>query len=388
MSLPQDLFHRPRGPILVLDESYANPFVYIVTVAHEPQTTHFSPSKVINRYNSRVKHPATDDIQRLIDAATTIFILQPDSPDGDSLGSGLGLEEILGDLGKQIVMYSYKEPEPYLRGLEGWDRISQTFPKQFDLTILVDTGAPALIKSTLEHYFAEVTAKPFVIIDHHLSRQPFGFATTDLVEPGCAAAEVITRLAGRLDWPINDQAATKLASAILADSLNLTTPDSTADSVEALAVLVRQGANLYDLYKAKREASALTPDLLHLKGRLLQSVEFHADGRLALAEIPPDVVEQYKDIHEPYALILNEMQWTKGVELVAVFKNYGTKINVPLRSTIGLAAPIAETFGGGGHANAAAYRCQSTDIAREKKLLIQAFINQEPTGAAIQHEHA
>jgi phosphoesterase RecJ-like protein len=335
-----------------------------------------------------VKHTTITDIQRLIGQAHTILVLQPDSPDGDSLGSGLGLEEILGDLGKQVVMYSYKEPEPYLRGQEGWDRISQSFPKHFDLTILVDTGSPALIKSTIEHYFTELTAKPFVIIDHHLSRQPFGFNVVELVEPGCAAAEVITRLAVALDWPLNEQAASKLATAILADSLNLTTPDATADSLDALAELVRHGANLYDLYKLKRETSALSPDLLHLKGRLLESVEFHADGRLAIAVIPPDIVEQYKDIHEPYALILNDMQWTKGVELVAVFKNYGTKINVPLRSTVGLAAPIAELFGGGGHANAAAYRCRGTKIEHEKQLLITAFTNQEQAHAATQHADA
>ena len=82
-------------------------------------------------------------LEQLITSAKTILILQPDSPDGDSLGSALGLEEILGDLGKTVFMYSYKEPETYLRGLEGWDRVAQTLPKQFDLTILVDTGSPA-----------------------------------------------------------------------------------------------------------------------------------------------------------------------------------------------------------------------------------------------------
>jgi phosphoesterase RecJ-like protein len=323
---------------------------------------------------------------QLVKDAQTILVLQPDSPDGDSLGSGLGLEEILGDLGKKVVMFSYKEPEPYLRTQEGWDRISQSFPKQFDLTILVDTGSPALIKSTIEHHFAAMTAKPFVIIDHHISRQDFGFTVIEIVPPACAAGEVVVQIALDLDWPINPAAASKLATAILADSLGLTTPDTTAHSVEMLAELVRRGANLYDLYRLKRETSALTPELLHLKGQLLSSIEFHADGKLAIAEIPPAIVEKYKDIHEPYTLILGDMQWTKGVELIAVFKNYGTKINVPLRSTMGYAAPMAEKFGGGGHPGAAAYRCRSNDYPAEKQLLIKEFIQfKEFTDAAAQH---
>ncbi|GAC1600379.1 MAG: bifunctional oligoribonuclease/PAP phosphatase NrnA [Candidatus Saccharimonadales bacterium] len=320
-------------------------------------------------------------------AAETILILQPDSPDGDSLGSALGLEEIFGDLGKQVKMYSYKAAEPYLHGLEGHDRVSQDLPKQFDLIVLVDTGSPSLIKSALEHHFAALTSKPFFIIDHHTSRQNFGFNTTEIVEEAVATSELITRICLELDWPINPSAADKLASALLSDSLGLTTSGTTTKSVEALAELTRRGANLYELYKTKREAGALTTDLLHLKGKLLASVEFYEDGKLAMAEITPDMVARYKDIAEPYTLILNEMQWTKGVELVAVFKNYGDKINVPLRSTTGVAADVAEKFGGGGHPNAAAYRCKTPQIRAEIDLLARTFHDylKENPSEALQH---
>jgi bifunctional oligoribonuclease and PAP phosphatase NrnA len=319
-----------------------------------------------------------------VKAATHILILQPDAPDGDSLGTALGLEEILGDLGKTVSMYAYKEPEPYLHFLEGWDRVAQDVPKSFDLVILVDTGSPALIKSALEHHHAALTSKPFFVIDHHVSRQEFGFAVTEIVEEAVATAELVTRIAQELKWPISSQAATKLASALLADSLGLTTSGTTAKSVAALAELTARGANLYELSKLRREASAITPDLLHLKGKLLQSVQFHLDGRLALAEINPDTVARYKDIAEPYTLILSDIQWTKGVELVAVFKNYGAKINVPLRSTTGAAGPVAEILGGGGHPNAAAYRCKTPQIAAEIDLLVktyQDYLNATPNSS-------
>lgn len=322
-----------------------------------------------------------------ISAATHILILQPDSPDGDSLGTGLGLEEIWGDLGKQVSMFSYKEPEPYLRYLEGWDRVGQTLPKQFDIVVLVDTGSPSLIKSALEHHFTALTAKPFFIIDHHVSRQAFGFTVVEIVEEAVATSELVVRLAREHSWPINTSAATKLTAALLSDSLGLTTSGTTAASVDALAELVHAGTNLYELHKHKREYSALTPDLLHLKGKLLSSVEFLVDGKLAVAEITPDMVERYKDIAEPYTLILNEMQWTKGVELVAVFKNYGAKINVPLRSTTGAAGPIAEKFGGGGHPNAGAYRAASINVRAEIDLLVktyQDYLN-DSQDSALQH---
>jgi bifunctional oligoribonuclease and PAP phosphatase NrnA len=330
-----------------------------------------------------------EELGEHVSSAASILILQPDSPDGDSLGSALGLEEIFGDLGKTVHLYSYKEPEPYLRFLEGWDRVSQNLPKEFDLVVLVDTGSPALIKSALEHYRPELTAKPFFIIDHHVSRQEFGFETTQIVEEAVATSELITRITQALKWPINARAAFKLASALLADSLGLTTSGTTAKSVAALAELTKAGANLHELSKARREGSALTSDLLHLKGRLLESVEFYADGALAIAEINPDTVAKYKDIAEPYTLILSEMQWTKGVELVAVFKNYGTKINVPLRSTNESAGTIAELFDGGGHPNAAAYRCKTTNVRAEMELLVDTFAKyKESHREAAQHADA
>jgi len=330
-----------------------------------------------------------DTYRRVIDlvtAADTILILQPDAPDGDSLGTALGLEEILADLGKEILLYSYRQPDAYLHYLDGWDRVrtDDAFPRAFDLVISVDTGSPALIKSTLEHHFDRLAGKPLAIIDHHISRTAFGLETAaELIEPAVAAAEIVTRLASAAGWSINPAAAEKLAAGLLADSLGLTTSGTTADSVEALAVLTRAGADLHRLHELRVARAAISPDLLHLKGHLLESVEFYLDSRLAIAEIDPDTVHRYKDEYEPYALILNDIQRVGGVELVAVFKNYGTKINVPLRSNTGAAGPIAEHFGGGGHPNAAAYRCQSLTVSHEKKALIDAFTDylakEEPT---------
>lgn len=315
-------------------------------------------------------------LAELISQAETILILQPDAPDGDSLGTALGLEEILGDLGKTVLLYAYREPEKYLRHFEGWDRVrtNDAFPRAFDLTICVDTGSPALIKSTLEHHFERLSSKPFAIIDHHLSRTDFGFKiAADVVEEAVAAAEIVTRIARDAGWPLNPAAANKLAQGLLADSLGLTTSGTTAASVEALAHLTAAGANLHQLFLARIATSALEPELLHLKGQLLESVEFHLDNRLAIATIDPDTIRQFKDRYEPYALILNDMQRVAGVELVAVFKNYGTKINVPLRSNVGAAGPVAELLGGGGHPNAAAYKCQTTDVKAEIDLLKKTY---------------
>ena len=304
-----------------------------------------------------------DEIKQLIDDASTVLILQPDNPDGDSMGSALGLEELLGDLGKKPLMYSYKPSEDYLHLNEGWDRVSQTFPKSFDLTILVDTASPSLLVNTLEKHGAALASKPALVIDHHMSRSELGFITHELIDPEAASTgEQIVQLAEALDWHINQRAATKLASAIISDSLNLTIPMTGFTTVNSLAICVKNGANLSDMNTKKRDFNALTPELLTLKAKLLSQVEYAFDGRLAVIGIDAQTMEDYKDKHDPCDLIIWEMQWVKGVEVAAVFKHYKTKIKCSMRARRPIAGKLAVAFDGGGHDRAAAFRAQGTDM--------------------------
>lgn len=315
-----------------------------------------------------------EEIKELVDNAETILILQPDNPDGDSMGSALGLEELLGDLGKKPIMFSYKPSEPYLRLNEGWDRVSQTFPKAFDLTILVDTASPSLLVNTLEKHGAELSKQPAIVIDHHKSRSELGFVTHELIDPQAASTgEQIVQLAEALEWPINKQAATKLAAAIISDSLNLTIAMTGYGTVAALASCVKAGANLSDMNTRKREANALTPELLTLKAKLLATVEYAFDGRLAIATIDAQTMSDYIEIHDPCDLIIWEMQWVKGVEVAAVFKHYKTKIKCSMRAKRPIAGELAKAFDGGGHDRAAAFRAEGTDMETAVMKFKEAF---------------
>ena len=86
----------------------------------------------------------------LIDDAKKIIIIQAENPDGDSLGSSLALEEILSDLGKEVILYCPVEIPKYMRYINGWDRIINDFDTSADLAIIVDTGADVLISKVLE----------------------------------------------------------------------------------------------------------------------------------------------------------------------------------------------------------------------------------------------
>jgi bifunctional oligoribonuclease and PAP phosphatase NrnA len=323
---------------------------------------------------------SVDKLKGAIERSQHILIMQADMPDGDSLSTALALEEILGDLGKQVSLYSYNQPPEHLRYLEGWDRVAQEPPEQYDLGILVDASGPEMLQASLEHFSPQLTRSPWLLIDHHPpSTNAFPLAVTAHTDPHAAStAEMVVRLAQTLNWPISATAANKLAVGILSDSLGLTTPTTSLDTVLALAELVRLGANLNQLNILRRELGALTPELISHKGQLLSRIEYFCNQRLAVCVINPDEARQTKS-HNPTDLVMSEMHWIKGVELAAVLKHYGTKTKIIMRARKPIAGAIATKFGGGGHAHAASYRTDNQSVEDTKQQLIDAYT--EVTGA-------
>src|SRR4051812_1998393 len=109
-----------------------------------------------------------EKILQLVQDAQKILIVQADNPDADSLGSSLALEHILGDLGKDVYMYCGVDVPTYLRYLNGWDRVLNEVPSNFDLSIIVDASTYSLFDQIEKAgKWGTLKSKPTVVLDHH-----------------------------------------------------------------------------------------------------------------------------------------------------------------------------------------------------------------------------
>jgi phosphoesterase RecJ-like protein len=90
-----------------------------------------------------------DGIKSIIDTAKIIVVIQADNPDADSLGSALALEEILGNLNKEVILYCSIDAPGYLRYLNGWDRVQHDIPRVFDASIVVDASTVTLLEKLM-----------------------------------------------------------------------------------------------------------------------------------------------------------------------------------------------------------------------------------------------
>ena len=266
-----------------------------------------------------------DTAKTLIEQSKKIIVIQAENPDGDSLGSSLALEELLGDLGKEVILYCPVDIPKYMRYIRGWDRVVHDFDTTADLAIIVDTAADVLMTKGLEargvrHY---LESHPVIVIDHHTETEPnLSFDTVALIEEAPAAAQVIYRLAMHAGWDINPSAAEHLMIGLQADTLGLTTQNVTPESFHTAGELTARGASVAKIEERRREFMKKPQSILEYKGRLIERIEYFLDGKLALIRIPFEEIQEFSDLYNPSVLVLDEMRLVIGVEIAVAIKSY------------------------------------------------------------------
>jgi bifunctional oligoribonuclease and PAP phosphatase NrnA len=318
-----------------------------------------------------VNYPEAEPLQTILDGAHRVLIIQADNPDGDSLGSALALEHIIGDMGKEPILYCGVAIPSYLAYLPGWDRVTNEFPHQFDASIIVDTSAGSLLENLHEAgHHNKLASRPCIVIDHHAVELSIPFASVVCNYDAVATGEVIYELARQLNWPLNLEAGKMIAAAIMSDSLGLVTDATSARSIHIIGELVEKGVKLAELEHARRMLMRKSPDLVHYKGELLQRVEYAADNRIALISIPWREIELYSPSYNPSMLVIEDMRMTTGTQVAIAFKVYKDgKITGKIRCNqdAPIAAKLAEHFGGGGHAYASGFKIQQARPFNEIK---------------------
>ena len=326
------------------------------------------------------------EIETFIEAHKHLLIVQADNPDGDSLGSALALEHILGDMKKMTSMYCGVDVPEYLKFLSGWDRVSKTIPTTIDAVIIVDTSAQILLENlAATPEYPWVASKPTLVLDHHsevvcdIPQASIILCDNTYVSTG----ELIYDVAQTLKWKMSVPAQEKIMQSILSDTLGLSTEATTSSTYRRMAEMLEAGVDRYALDESRKLLSKMDPSVYMYKADLIKRTEFYGDNKeVALVVIPEDELYSVGTLYNPAPLILNEMTMVEGVKMAIVIKRYKNRVTGALRATsqAPVANKIATTFGGGGHPYAAGFKMDATpssfsdiksDVIRKTLELIQ-----------------
>jgi phosphoesterase RecJ-like protein len=283
------------------------------------------------------------------------------SPDGDAIGSALGLARILRKLGKGAVVWNRDATPPLYGPLPGSARIHAGeeppagFPEAFDAILVLE--CPSLDRTGLEAPLA-AAGKPLVNIDHHLGNQHYGGVNwVDTAAP--ALGEMVHRLGAALKLAMDEETATCLFLTLVTDTGGFRFTNATAEAFEAAAVLVRQGARpelvSQWLHESRPEAS------LRLLGAMLHTLELHDGGRVASALISEEMFATCGAAPGDTEGLVDYPRSIAGVQAVALFRQTGAdrwKVSLRSRGEVDV-EQVARRHGGGGHRNAAGFSAES-----------------------------
>lgn len=320
-----------------------------------------------------------DAVKTMVGDAKSIVIIQPENPDGDSLASSLALESILGNQGKTVTLFCAIDMPKYLRYIHGWDRVTNEWDGKYDLAIIVDTSAEALLQKALGtpgvRHFLE--SHPVLVLDHHVEADEGNDLTFEhtlmLDDAAASTGELLFVISKELGWSVDATAAENLFISLAADTLGLTTPSVTLRSFETATELVRLGVVPSEIELRRREMMRKPADILEYKGKLIERIEYLCDGRLALIHIPWEDIQAYSDRYNPSVLVLDEMRLVEGVDVSIAIKTYPDgKLTGKIRANVPVANQLAGYFGGGGHPYSAGFKIHES-LDEVKRELATAF---------------
>ncbi len=277
------------------------------------------------------------------------------SPDGDALGSMLGLFHVLRAAGHDVIA-SFPSPfvvAPHYLELPGLDLLVKPdeFPIEPDVMVTFDCGSRARL-GDLEP--AAQAARELIVVDHHVSNDLYG--TINLVEPTAAAsASVVQRLIDELGLPLDRDAAVCLYAALVCDTGRFQYDSTTPAVFEFARRLTEFDVPVARLSRALFEEHRFA--YLRLIGDALDRAELVREQRFVWTAITQDMLERHGVTLEETEGLIDIVRRASEAEVACVLKEEedGT-IRVSLRSLGDIdVCRIAIAHGGGGHRFAAGF---------------------------------
>lgn len=271
------------------------------------------------------------------------------NPDGDCIGSCMGVWHLLKTLGKKAhVMIKSDEVPARLSFL--WNEEAEFTPDfSPEAYIAVDcASADRLIRCGDAFAQSSKTA----CIDHH--RTNGGFASVNAVEPDSSAAgEIVYCLIADVFGivPTGDMA-TCIYGAISSDTGSFKYSSVTSRTMRVASELIEGGVD--NAFVSKKLFDTYSKAQIDLISAVTSTFTEHFGGRVASVYVTDEMLEKFGMTFDQADFLTGLPRSVEGVEVGMFLKKRGDEVKVSLRSNERVdVSQIAATFGGGGHMRAA-----------------------------------
>lgn len=306
------------------------------------------------------------EVAALLREADSILVVSHLRPDGDCLGSTLGLLLGLRQLGRRVAAYNVGPTGEKWDFVPRIEEVRNSLPKwQPQWTVFVDCGAVYRVSDDFQPIGQTIN------IDHHLTNTVYGdFNYIDA--DACAVGEQVFLVLRELGVEITPEIASCLFLSILTDTGGFRYPNTSAGALRLAADLVEAGADPGMISQAVFESR--TPGECALIGKVYSNLTYEEEGAIVWGEIRwAELMASGGPESEPDGLS-SEMRGVRGVEISILFQETEEgwlRAGFRGKGAINCGA-IAEALGGGGHFNAAGSMIRDMAYAEAREKVLKA----------------
>lgn len=283
-------------------------------------------------------------------------------PDGDSIGSQLAMAFALDALGKQVRLVNADPAPSSFDGFPGLDRI-EIAPRaegEYDALIVMECGD--LTRPGVDGLDGRFT----INIDHHIGNTGYGDVTW-FDERAAACTEMVFTLIEALGVAITPEIALHLYLGVVTDTGSFRHGNMSARTFDIARRCVEAGVDPAAM--ARQVFDSASVGKLRLIGRLLDSMELEAGGRLAVLRMSQTLLDAAGASLDDTEGLIN-MPLTAGhIQAVIMFKtDDGGRVSLRSKGDIDVRS-VAVKYGGGGHKNAAGLTLDPAGADAERRLI-------------------
>ena len=293
----------------------------------------------------------------LLAAAARVVIICHRNPDGDAIGSLLGLCLLIEKQfpGKQVALHckdGVPETFNYLPSIARTDPHDPTM-QEGDVLVFLDSAEPKLTEmhESSPELFGDTY--PSICIDHHPTNSRY--ALVNIVEPEASSTcEIIVNIADHIGWEITSDAGTALLTGVYTDTGGLLHSNTSAAVYRTVARLLRSGARRQQIVQEVFRTSKLST--LKLWGRVLEKISLNDAGGAISAVTEGD----FRATGADYSELTGAIDYVNTIpgmrfSLILSQRNGTVKGSLrTLRDDIDV-SKMAGQFSGGGHRKAAGF---------------------------------
>ena len=290
-----------------------------------------------------------DNILEEIKKANKIVIVTHETPDGDAMGSSLGMSLALKQIGKDVdvIIPDYSKVFDFMPDVQNIKKESEI--KEYDLAIALDSSDLKRVAGM--EYFEN--AKVNIAIDHHAKNQMFG--DYNFVNPSApACAEIVAGLLDFLGVELSKEIGECLLTGIITDTGGFQYAGVTDATFELAAELLRKGINVSELYR--RVLKIKTKPSFKLMKLAISRMEMFEDEKIAFTYLNDEDEKNVNAEIGDHEGIVDIGRDIEGVQVSIFIRERedlkGYKVSLRSNGDINV-ADLCFLLGGGGHKNAA-----------------------------------